>query len=262
MTLNRCSYPSGASMKTGFSTSLRRSYTLRTCALTSRAGTTLELRPNASATPKMAPTLESGISARALTPSLASHETAHLDAKKRNKNCERTFELRLSRNGPLEPKLSFLFLPSPFSPLSPFSPFLLFLTVSPSLLSCFPPFFPVSPLPVFPFPPLFSCFSPLPFFSVSPLPLFSVSLPSPCSPCFSPPLVLPVSPLSHAAGGLDVRVRLAFEKTFVKKGPLMDNDPWKQKIAVRNVEHVVKKTSSNDIAAKRSETVVARASGT
>ena len=37
---------------------------------------------------------------------------------------------------------------------------------------------------------------------------------------------------AHPAGDLDVRVRLAFEKTFIKKDPLMDNDPWKQKVAV------------------------------
>ena len=36
---------------------------------------------------------------------------------------------------------------------------------------------------------------------------------------------------AHPTGDLDVRVRLAFEKTFVKKDPLMDNDPWKQKVA-------------------------------
>ena len=42
----------------------------------------------------------------------------------------------------------------------------------------------------------------------------------------------------------------------------MDNDPWKQKVAVKNVEHVVKETSSNDVAAERSETAVAPASGT
>ena len=58
------------------------------------------------------------------------------------------------------------------------------------------------------------------------------------------------------------RVRLAVEKTFVKKDPLMDNDPWKQKVAVTNVEHVVKETSSNDVPAELSETAVAPASGT
>ena len=42
----------------------------------------------------------------------------------------------------------------------------------------------------------------------------------------------------------------------------MDNDPWKQKVAVKNVEHVVKETSSNDVAAELSETAVASASGT
>ena len=42
----------------------------------------------------------------------------------------------------------------------------------------------------------------------------------------------------------------------------MDNDPWKQKVAVKNVEHVVKETSNNDVAAERSETAVALASGT
>ena len=38
---------------------------------------------------------------------------------------------------------------------------------------------------------------------------------------------------AHPAGDLDVRVRLAFEKTFLKKDPLMDNDPWKQKVAAK-----------------------------
>ena len=33
----------------------------------------------------------------------------------------------------------------------------------------------------------------------------------------------------------------------------MDNDPWKQKVAVQNFEHVVKETSSNDVAAELSE---------
>ena len=56
---------------------------------------------------------------------------------------------------------------------------------------------------------------------------------------------------AHPAGDLDVRVRLAFEKTFVKKDPLMDNDPWKQKVAVKNVDHVVTETSNNDVAAER-----------
>ena len=39
---------------------------------------------------------------------------------------------------------------------------------------------------------------------------------------------------AHPASGLDVLVRLAFEKTFVKKDPLMDNDPWKQKVCGQN----------------------------
>ena len=67
---------------------------------------------------------------------------------------------------------------------------------------------------------------------------------------------------ANPAGDLDVRVRLAFVKTFIKKDPLMDNDPGKQKVAVKNVEHVVKETSSNDVAAERSEAAVAPASGT
>ena len=67
---------------------------------------------------------------------------------------------------------------------------------------------------------------------------------------------------AHLAGDLDVRVRIAFEKTFIKKDPLMDNDPWKQKVAVKNVEHVVKENSNNDVSAERSETVVTPARGT
>ena len=67
---------------------------------------------------------------------------------------------------------------------------------------------------------------------------------------------------AHPASDLDVRVRLAFEKTFFKEDPLMDNDTWKQKVAVKNVDNVVKETCNNDVAAERSETVVALASGT
>ena len=67
---------------------------------------------------------------------------------------------------------------------------------------------------------------------------------------------------AHSAGDLDVRVRLAFGKTFIKKDPLVDNDPWKQKVAVKNVDHVVKETSNNDVAAEPSEIVVAPACGT
>ena len=65
---------------------------------------------------------------------------------------------------------------------------------------------------------------------------------------------------AHPAGDLDVRVRPAFEKTFIDKDPVMDNDPWKQE--VKNVEHVVKETSNNDVAAERSETAVAPRSST
>ena len=59
---------------------------------------------------------------------------------------------------------------------------------------------------------------------------------------------------AHPAGDLDVRVRLAFGKTFIKKDPLMDNDPWKQKASVKHVDHDVKKTYNNDVAVERSET--------
>ena len=55
---------------------------------------------------------------------------------------------------------------------------------------------------------------------------------------------------------------LLLRKTLIKKDLLMDNHPWKQKVAVKNVEHVVKETFSNDVAAERSETAVAPASGT
>ena len=67
---------------------------------------------------------------------------------------------------------------------------------------------------------------------------------------------------AHPAGDLDVRVRLVFEKTFVKNDQLMDNDPWKQKVADKNVERVVEETSNNDVAAERSVTAVSPASGT
>ena len=187
----------------------------------------LELRPMASTTPKMAPTMESGISG-APTPSLASHSPG---CKKKEKNCERTFKLRLGRNGPLAPKLSFLFLPF-------------------SVSSCFPPspFYPVAlpfflfPLhPFFPFPLLFSCFPPLfflPFF-LCPTPLFNLddeisigTIWAPCSitslfSCFSPPLFSMFLPSPMLQVVLMCAFALLLRKLFLRRA-LSWTDPWGQ----------------------------------
>ena len=66
---------------------------------------------------------------------------------------------------------------------------------------------------------------------------------------------------AHPAGDLDVRVVLLLRKHSSRRTRSW-TDPWKQKVAVKNVEHVVKETSSKDVAAERSETAVALASGT